>query len=77
MSPMSEIFPAGRYMCPNCRAVTSIHVPMTQAPTHRCSALTENGDAIKSRKAFVMERKGSVRASRNSIGRLDSPEETE
>jgi hypothetical protein len=39
--------------------------------------MTEKGDTIKNRKSFVMERKGNVRASRNSVGGLDPSEETE
>lgn len=66
--------PAGHYVCPNCSTGIDVFVPLSDAPTHRCSALTETGEAIKNKKTFVMEREGDVREGRNRIRRLDASE---
>jgi len=66
--------PAGHYVCPNCSVGIDVFIPLSDAPTHRCGAMKETGEAIKNKKTFVMEREGDVREGRNRIRRLDASE---
>lgn len=65
--------PPGRYVCPNCKASMYAHIPLSVAPTHRCSALKDIDESSKSKKTYVMERQGEAREGRNRLRGLDTP----
>lgn len=63
----------GRYACPNCKTSIDVFIPLTEAPTHRCSALKDTDEFSKNKKTYVMERIGEPNEGRNRLGRLDTP----
>lgn len=67
--------PTGFYVCPNCQSSINVHIPLLEPPVHRCSALSDDAsDEAKSKKTYVMERRGGVNEGRRSLGRLVSPD---
>jgi hypothetical protein len=62
-----SFLPAGYYECPKCNGGIEVHVPLSEAPYHRCGV---------GRKLYTMVYKGAKSdKTRNSIRGLGQPEE--
>jgi len=62
----------GHYMCPNCKESIDVFVPLSDVPTHRCSAKKDTDEFSKTKKVYVMERIGEPNEGRNRLRRLDT-----